>query len=206
VKEYGLSRAEGVLLRYLSEAYRALERTVPEALKTEELQDVIDWLGGELASVDDSLLQEWRRLRDPTLQALEPEVEEAKNITTDRRAFIVLLRNHVWRLVQAFSRKDTHGLVLQLRSLAQEDPGWTAETLAQSIDAYFDEYETLRVDPVARNPKYLEIVEGDETWTLRQILVDPEEDQSWSLAFSLSLAACRERDAIILRLVAIDRG
>jgi superfamily II RNA helicase len=67
VKEYGLSRAEGVLLRYLSEAYRALERTVPEALKTEELQDVIDWLGGELASVDDSLLQEWRRLRDPIL-------------------------------------------------------------------------------------------------------------------------------------------
>ena len=34
VRDYGLERAEGLLLRYLSDVYKALVQNVPEAAKT----------------------------------------------------------------------------------------------------------------------------------------------------------------------------
>src|SRR5690606_17621200 len=96
VKEYSLSRAEGVLLRYLSEAYRVLMHTVPESSKTDELLDIIDWLGGELEAADASLIEEWQRLSDPAayLARLEKAEEgpDKEDITADPRAFTVLLR------------------------------------------------------------------------------------------------------------------
>ncbi len=33
------------MLRYLTDAYKALKRTVPEEAKTEELHDLTEWLG-----------------------------------------------------------------------------------------------------------------------------------------------------------------
>src|SRR5690606_24178973 len=65
VKEYGLSRSEGLLLRYLSDAYKALVQNVPENAKTEELYELTDELGALVRNVDSSLLDEWERMRDP---------------------------------------------------------------------------------------------------------------------------------------------
>ncbi len=45
VAYYQLDRTEGVLLRYLADAYRALRQTVPEDARTEELWELIEWLG-----------------------------------------------------------------------------------------------------------------------------------------------------------------
>src|SRR5215212_10705339 len=45
VAHYGLARSEGVVLRYLSDVYRALRQTVPDSMKTDELDDIVDWLG-----------------------------------------------------------------------------------------------------------------------------------------------------------------
>ena len=65
VSHYGLARSEGVVLRYLSDAYKALERTVPDDAKTDELLDLIEWLGELVRQVDSSLLDEWERLQNP---------------------------------------------------------------------------------------------------------------------------------------------
>jgi hypothetical protein len=198
------------VLRYLSEVYRALDRTVPDADKTEELRDVIDWLGGELSAVDDSLLEEWRRLSDPASYLNEPEKpekpEEPKSITSDEKAFTILLRNQVWRLVQALARRDYEGLSERLRAMGTGSAGWTAEGLREASDAFFSEYEMLRVDPVARNPRHLLIEKDGDNWSLRQILLDPEEDQSWSLVFEVDLGLCREHDKVVLKLKAVDSG
>ena len=43
VQKCGIARAEGILLRYLSEAYRALDRTVPFDKRDERLEDIIAW-------------------------------------------------------------------------------------------------------------------------------------------------------------------
>ena len=65
VAHYGLARSEGLVLRYLSNAYRALRQTVPEQVKTDELDDIIEWLGETVRQTDSSLLDEWEALTDP---------------------------------------------------------------------------------------------------------------------------------------------
>ena len=72
---YGLSRSEGLVLRYLADAYKALRQTVPDEAKTEDLTDLIEWLGEIVRQVDSSLIDEWERLRNP-LDAAEPSRDE----------------------------------------------------------------------------------------------------------------------------------
>jgi hypothetical protein len=67
VKSYGLERSEGVLLRYLSQLYRTLDQTVPEAAKTDEVWDVLGFFRSLVGETDASLLEEWERLRHPEL-------------------------------------------------------------------------------------------------------------------------------------------
>ena len=62
VSHYGLQRSEGLVLRYLSDAYRAARQTIPDEAKTEELLDLIEWLGELVRQVDSSLLDEWEAL------------------------------------------------------------------------------------------------------------------------------------------------
>jgi hypothetical protein len=195
IKEYGLERAEGVVLRYLSEAFRVLQRTVPESAKTDEVLDLIDWLGGELKATDASLLEEWQRMSDPNfvVRALEEDTApEEADITRDKRAFTVLLRNEVWRIVQGIARRDFGRVVDNLRDLAPRESGWTAESLAEKFSPYFEEYAELRTDPSARSPKHLTVEQQSDTWQLQQMLVDPEEDLGWALSFAVDLAASRE--------------
>ena len=62
VRELGLERSEGVLLRYLSQVFKTLEQTVPAAARTDEVLDVLAHLRSLLRDVDSSLLEEWEAL------------------------------------------------------------------------------------------------------------------------------------------------
>ena len=59
---YGLTRSEGLVLRYLTDAYRALRSGVPDAARTEAVSDIVEWLGTLVRQVDSSLLDEWEQL------------------------------------------------------------------------------------------------------------------------------------------------
>ena len=63
VSRYGLKRSEGLVLRYLTDCYKALVQTVPSAAVDERLAEVTEWLGALVRDVDSSLLDEWERLR-----------------------------------------------------------------------------------------------------------------------------------------------
>ena len=77
VAHYGLTRSEGLVLRYLSDVYKGLIRNVPEDLKTEELADITEWLGELVRQVDSSLIDEWQHLADAAASAsLEEAVAE----------------------------------------------------------------------------------------------------------------------------------
>ena len=65
VSRYQLARSEGLVLRYLTDAYRTLRQTVPEAHRTPELDDLVEWLGETVRQTDSSLLDEWEALTDP---------------------------------------------------------------------------------------------------------------------------------------------
>src|SRR3954469_4246023 len=107
VSYYGVARSEGLLLRYLSDAYRALRQTVPERIRTEELDDIHEGLGERVRQIDSSLLDEWEALtdRDAVARALaataagEPPAPP-RSITANERAFRVMIRNAMFQKVQ----------------------------------------------------------------------------------------------------------
>src|SRR6516164_254706 len=106
VSFYGLARSEGLVLRYLADAYKALRQTVPEEARTEELSDLIEWLGELVRQVDFSLLDEWERLRSPDAAQAPvpgnraPVDERPAAVTGNARAFRVLVRNALFRRVE----------------------------------------------------------------------------------------------------------
>src|SRR5690606_36823008 len=59
IKDYGLQRAEGVLLRHLNSVYKTLAQSVPEAAKNDAVREMELYLTTMLRQVDSSLLDEW---------------------------------------------------------------------------------------------------------------------------------------------------
>ncbi|MEV0394735.1 DEAD/DEAH box helicase [Polymorphospora rubra] len=192
---YGLSRSEGLVLRYLADAYKTLRQTVPEDAKTEELVDLIEWLGELVRQVDSSLIDEWERLRNPADEVEKILDERPPAVTRNLRAFRVLVRNALFRRVElaALRRWDDLG------ELDAAD-GWDADAWADAVEPYFDEHESLGIGPDARGPALLLIEQGRERWTVRQIFDDPEGDHDWGISAEVDLAASDEVGAAVIRV------
>jgi len=62
ISQFGLARSEGVVLRYLTDCYRALSNGLPMSAVTDEIEDLTDELGALIRGVDSSLLDEWAEL------------------------------------------------------------------------------------------------------------------------------------------------
>jgi superfamily II RNA helicase len=188
VSFYGLSRSEGLVLRYLADAFRALRQTVPEDARTEELTDLIEWLGELVRQVDSSLLDEWERLRDPSFDPDEVRLDDKPPaVTRNVRAFRVLVRNALFRRVElaALRRYDELGEM-------DAESGWSADRWADAIEDYFDEYDGIGIGPAARGPALLQIEAGTEAWTVRQVFDDPDGDHDWGIDATVDLAASDE--------------
>ena len=188
VRDYGLQRSEGVLLRYLSQAYKALLQTVPEALRTEEVDDVLEQLRAMLRAVDSSLLDEWHSLRDGTGAVVSLPLATApaapRPLADDPRALGVRVRGELHRLLQALAAKQYEEALALLRPSSQgggED--WTAESLAAALAPYWAEHASIDVTPRARRPSQTLIkpAEPGGTFTARQRLLDPAEDEDWMI-------------------------
>jgi hypothetical protein len=180
---YGLSRSEGALLRYLSDAYRALRSGVPDAASTEALTDVIEWLGALVRQTDSSLLDEWEQLTSGVGAETAPvQPTPPAELTANVRAFTVLVRNTMFRRVElaALRRYDDLG---ELDAAA----GWDASRWHDAIEAYFIEYDRIGTGGDARNPALLHVETGSGIWRLRQVFDDPDGDHDWGISAEVSL-------------------
>lgn len=193
---YKLQRSEGLLLRYLSDAYKALRQTVPESARTEELIDVISWLGHLTRLVDSSLIDEWEALGVET--GVEPgasEVDaEARPVTANIRAFRVLVRNAMFRRVLLAAEDDVDGLA----ALEQAHPIMTRARWDEALGDYFDEHDFIGVDSDARGPGLFVVAEEGRTWRVRQILSDPDGDHDWAITARIDLDECDEVGELII--------
>ncbi|HSN82504.1 MAG TPA: DUF3516 domain-containing protein [Polyangiales bacterium] len=206
VKEYGLQRSEGVLLRYLTDAYKAFVQTVPESAKTADLYDVSDWLGLTVRAIDASLLAEWEELHalsDDSVVPVERERDdETVDITRDERGFTTMVRNAVWKLVRFLAFKQ-YDRVAETLTEADERNEWTAERLRETLAPYWGEYDAIEIGPDARSSAHLEIERDGSEWRARQILLDPNGDRAWRLGLVVDLPASRELGQPVLRLLSI---
>ena len=197
---YGLTRSEGLVLRYLSDAYKALRQTVPEAARTEELADLIEWLGEVVRQTDSSLLDEWEQLVDPD----RPEVVEVTpatvaTITTNVRAFRVLVRNAMFRRVELLARRA-------FEELDELDAGGVMDVdeWRESAADYFAEHESVDTGPDARGPAMLLIEEQPDRWLVQQILGDPAGDHDWRIFAEVDLRASDEAGELVLEVTGVQ--
>ena len=202
VKEYGLQRSEGVLLRYLTDAYKGFVQTVPESAKTDELYDVSDWLGLTVRSVDASLLDEWEQLQSPGEDLVAPsehDDDQTVDITKDVRGFTTMVRNAVWKIVRFLAFKQYDRAAEALSEVA-EDNDWNADRFAEALRRYWAEYDAIQIGPDARSSAQLKIERRDDEWDLTQILLDPDDHRGWHMQFKIDLLASRNASAPVLKL------
>ena len=202
VRFHQIARAEGTLLRYLTDAYRTLVKTVPEETKTDELIDLTEWLGELVRQVDSSLLDEWEALSNPPdgAELTQPVDHTPPPLTANRRAFSVLVRNAMFQRVEmaALRRWDALGDL-------DGDEGWTPQRWFEALAPYFGEHASIDIDADARNPIHLTITEQPGTWLLRQTLCDPAGDHDWALVATVDLARSDEEGEAIIAMVSVER-
>ncbi len=203
-----VQRSEGLLLRYLSDAYRALRQTVPDRARTDEFDDLVEWLGEVIRITDSSLLDEWEALTDPDRDAAVSSAaitdpSAARRLTANPRALEVMVRNAMFRLVTLIAADNLDALVESTRNDPQ--PAMTRERWDEALDGYFGEHNEVLLDSDARGPALRMIERTGRMWQVRQILHDPEDNLDWQLWATVDLDACDEEDQLTLHVADFKR-
>ncbi|GHG50142.1 DEAD/DEAH box helicase [Flavimobilis marinus] len=215
VSRFQLDRTEGVLLRYLADAYRAMRQTVAAEHRTEEVEEITEWLGELVRGVDSSLLDEWERLSNPVDDDADDLVGDgplsgagaeapARPVTGNPRAFRVLLRNALFRRVELASR-EAYSTLGSLDGAA----GWGSDEWRDALDPMFEHYgdDAIGFGPSARSPRLLQITEGVDgnprLWSVRQVLEDPDGDLDWGFDALVDLDASDEAGEVVLQITAV---
>jgi superfamily II RNA helicase len=200
ISYYGLARSEGLVLRYLADAYRTLRQTVPAEARNEELTDLIEWLGELVRQVDSSLLDEWERLVNPDAAPddVRPagDSEPPRGVTSNPRAFKVMVRNEMFRRIELAARRRWD----ELGALDGES-GWDAAAWTEALEPYFEEHADIGIDANARGPALLMITEESDHWSVRQIIDDPAGHHDWAITARIDLAASDEAGLAVVEIV-----
>ena len=188
VTHYGLKRSEGVVLRYLSDVYSALGQNIPEDFKTDELDDIVEWLGAVVRQVDSSLIDEWERLTsgDPLAPVDEVRPEVDLPITANQRVFRVMVRNEAFRIVQLLARRRTFEL---------------GEHITEAMAGYWEEHDELLTGPDARSPQRFSF----DGALVVQTLQDPEDHDEWVLRATIDVEQSNELGKAVFGELAVER-
>jgi hypothetical protein len=211
VADFKITRSEGLLLRYLGDAYKGLVQNVPEDAKTDAVLDLTEWLGELVRQVDSSLLDEWGALHDAT----DPEeaaevidhthhhlVDRPPPVTANRRAFTVMIRNEAFRRVELVARRRWTALA---ELDADVDGGWTAAAWQEAAEPYLAEHASVGIGPEARTAARFLLDTGSDPWRVRQVLEDPEGHDEWGLELTVDRAASDEEGRAVLVPAGITR-
>ena len=200
IARYNIARSEGTLLRYLSDAYRALARTVPQEKRDEQLDDIISWLRVVVRSIDSSLVDEWEHAgtdTDASEAAANLAAPGAKQaVVEDRRGLTVLVRNAVFRRVQLMDldKPDELGAL-------DKDWGYGVHEWEDTLDDYYDEHEYVNIDAKARSGELFILDESKENsehaWKVRQIIDDSDGDHDWAITGTVDLDATQSSGEVV---------
>lgn len=202
IQKLGIARSEGILLRYLAEAFRSLDRTVPLEKRNDQLNDIISWLGFVVRSVDSSLVDEWAAAgEDSAFDAAPPSGADV--VVADRRGMTLLVRNALFRRVSLAAREHTD-------ELGELDEAWGMGELRwrRALEAFFEAHEELLVDGDARSTAFFTIDESDElkpaaegghVWHVHQIFHDSDGDHDFGIMADVDLDATQEESEAVFK-------
>ena len=228
VRFYDLARAEGVLLRYLSDAWRTLRHTVPEHARTEAVEEIIEWLGEVIRQTDSSLVDEWTLLAggvvpDREAQEVRP-AHGAQGVTANEKAFRVMVRTAMFRRVElvAYDRYQQLGELEHAVAQLTEPPArvvMDADAWDEALAAYYDEYEDVGIGPTARAAELFQVdtdpddatldalpegvLHGERAWLVQQVIEDARGDHDWRITAVVDLDASDELGEAVVRAVSM---
>jgi superfamily II RNA helicase len=203
VKEYELQRSEGVLLRYLSDAYKTIVQNVPDSARNEQLEDIAAYLLTTLKHTDSSLVAEWEAMRfGRELGVVTPPGEEApkrrRDLAKDPKGLASRVRSEMHQLVRLLARKNYDDAIEQLGGA---DSGWTVEAFETALAPYWAEHPTLDTTPRARQPVLTQLIATeDRVWTVRHALIDSKGEQDWYLEGTVDLKGRDDVDGALVSL------
>jgi len=232
VSAYQLARSEGTVLRYLTDAFRTLRQLVPAAQHSEQLDELVEWLGETIRQTDSSLLDEWEALTDPDAQERLADLEgleahggtrPSRPITANEKAFRVMVRNAMFRRVELASRdrfaelarldEASAALTEPPRHTPMDEAAWD-----EALGTYWKEHDSIGTDAAARGPALLSVEPatgpppgaaepGHEhrLWLLRQTLSDPEDHHDWVIEATADLDASDEVGEPVVLTTALRR-
>lgn len=173
VSSYDLATSEGVVLRYLTDAYRAFKQLLPERYINDEMQEILNWLDKLIRSVDSSLLDEWESLNSGTALrqvsgATQATEEEAFGTGADGQvlfarnlhAFRKQIRNRVFRVVELISRDDVDELARQSSS------PWDVQLWDDTLGELWQDTDWVGIDGRARAAELFTLNEAPDRFDL----------------------------------------
>ena len=181
------------MLRYLSDSYRALSRTIPLDYLDNQLEDIIAWLGLMVRSVDSSLVDEWEAAGS-FFDEVPPQPSDV--VVIDRRGLTVMVRNALFLRVKLAARREAS-------RLGALDADWNCgeRRWRQALDAFYEAHDEILLDADARSMAYLTIDEIDEwddhVWHVHQIFSDSDGDHDFGIAADVDLDATQTSDGVV---------
>ena len=216
VRDYGLQRSEGLLLRHLSQVWKVLAQTVPAAAKTEPVVEMEEYFRELIRGIDSSLLEEWERLRNPDFVAAaagadKPDRPASFDLTRDAAAFRRLIRTALFAVLQDVAARDWESAASRLATgeAAGAVEGVPASPEARRIEAaflpYFDARGRFRLDPEGRSAKHSHWDDSTnaQELSLAQVLIDHADQNDWEARFTVSLAESRAAGRAVLRFAGV---
>jgi hypothetical protein len=227
VARYQLARSEGLVLRYLSDAYRTLRQTVPDAHRSPDLESMVEWLGETIRQTDSSLIDEWEALSHPD-EALDQLLGHRgepppppRPLSAQERVLTVMARNAMFARVAACARDDLDALLRLERAAADRfDPPrevvMTRSRWDAALEDYYAEHQSVATDADARGPAYFWLG-AEELGTppgapegttarlrqVRQTLADPAGHHDWVVEAVVDLDATDEAGELVMAAKAL---
>ena len=199
VRELRLEAIEGVLLRYLSQAYKVLSRSIPESFRTDDLVDATAFLRATVAHADSSLVTEWEKLLDPDAVATADGPAPPADISRNPRTFKARIRAELHHLVRCLSRQAWEDAAACVRG-----DDWDAGALEETLKPFWQEFGELRFDHASRLADKTTIREaGQHVWEVSQALLDPEGERAWFIEGEVDLRGNTNPEGPLIEVVRI---
>ena len=197
VRRHRLERIEGLVLRYLTDAWRTLDRSLPDGVYSSALEDVVEWLGELIRATDATLLDEWTLLAGrPVHDHLAPEAPAAVR-PWPPSAWRTAVRTAAFGWVELLATRSIAALA--------DRSGWDEEQLAEAMTPYWAEYDSIVTDADARSVRQFTLTEEPNRWVVTQRLADPSGDGEWRFVAVVDLEQAKADGAPNLRLDQLGR-
>ncbi len=192
VGRYRLERSEGLVLRYLTDAWRTLDRSLTDDAYTSALEDVVEWLGALIRATDATLLDEWTLLAGRPVHDHHSPDAPVVTRSGPPAAWRTAVRTAAFGWVELLAARSYTALAAR--------SGWSEQRLAEAMAPYWSEYTAIGIDAGARSVDRFSLTEEPGRWVVTQQLADPADDGEWRFVAVIDLEVAEAEGAPSLQL------